>query len=113
MSLTCFSLDSALQHCCNIAEFPRLQGAVCSVPHRPWLPAQVHLQESRATSNTAVTAQLTGVSSGLGGMELGLGALGHSDKNPGAREMCNRHLYWAALLKTPLVFRAGGILGLA
>lgn len=73
MSLTCLPLDSALQHCCDVTEFPRLQGAVCSVPHRPRLPAQVHLQESRATSNTAVTAQLTRVSSGL---RRGAGAWG-------------------------------------
>lgn len=70
MSFICLLLDSALQHCCDVTEFPRLQGAVCSIPHRPWLPAQVYLQESRATSNTAVRAQLTGVSFAL---EVGLG----------------------------------------
>lgn len=109
MFLTCLS---ALQHCCDITKFPRLQGAVCSVPHRPRLPAQVHLQEPRATSNTAVTAQLTVVSSGLGAAGAwGFGA--QYDMLPGAREIGDRHLCWAALLKTPLVSRVGEIPGLA
>lgn len=75
MSLTCFLSGSALQHRCDVAEFPGLQGAVRPVPHRPRLPAQIHLQESRATSNTAVTAQPAGAPR-LGGLVLRAGAWG-------------------------------------
>lgn len=113
MSLTCFLLDSALQHCCDITEFPRLQGAVCPVPHRPRLSAQVHLQESRATSNTAVTAQLTGVSSSIGGGgQLCLG-LWISTVTHALGEMHSRCLHWAAFMKALLSSRVAEALVLA
>jgi len=44
----------------------------------------------------------------LGGGGAGVWGLGaHCGMRPGAREMCNSCLYWAALLKTPLVSREG------
>lgn len=50
------SAPAALQHRCSIPKLPRLQSSVYSLPLRPWLPAQVHLQEPRAPAHPEVSA---------------------------------------------------------